>query len=146
MAATTPKGVLSRDEMEQVIRSGGSVVYQGRLIERVEHIPSAKELAGDDPDATNAAMQQLQDQMKRLQEQLAQFGPNQQQAGAPVAPQNAGNDALAQMALTGEQGAALDKAGLASVEALRAASDDQILAVEGIGAATLKKIREATKE
>jgi hypothetical protein len=43
-------------------------------------------------------------------------------------------------------GIRLALAGLRSADAVRAASDDDLLAIDGVGPATLKKIRAATQE
>jgi hypothetical protein len=48
--------------------------------------------------------------------------------------------------LSAEQRAALASAGFDSPEAIRAATDEQLDAVDGIGEATVAKLREAVKE
>jgi predicted flap endonuclease-1-like 5' DNA nuclease len=48
--------------------------------------------------------------------------------------------------LDADQQAAMRAAGLDSAEMIRIASDDDLLKVEGIGPATLRKLREATAE
>jgi hypothetical protein len=48
--------------------------------------------------------------------------------------------------LDADQQAAMKAAGLDSAEMIRIASDDDLLKVEGIGPATLRKLREATAE
>jgi hypothetical protein len=47
--------------------------------------------------------------------------------------------------LDADQQAALGKAGFGSAEAIRAASDEDLLKVEGVGPATLRKLRESTQ-
>jgi hypothetical protein len=65
--------MLSREQMEAVIRSGGSVLHQGRIISRIEALPSAAELAKGDPDKEAQAAQSLQQQIDQLQAQLAEL-------------------------------------------------------------------------
>lgn len=65
--------MLNREEMEKVIRSGGSVLYQGSIISRIEALPSAAELAKGDPDKEAQAANDLQVQINQLQTQLAQL-------------------------------------------------------------------------
>ena len=75
---------LTRAEMEAVIKSGGSVLYQGRTLSRPEHLPSAAELAQGDPAKEAEASADLQAQIADLQAQLAQLG--QLQPSTPSAP------------------------------------------------------------
>lgn len=67
---------LTRDEMEAVVKSGGSVLYGGKTLSRVEHLPSAAELAQGDPAKEAAATADLQAQIAELQAQLAQLQPS----------------------------------------------------------------------
>lgn len=72
---------LSRSEMEAVISGGGSVLHGGRIITRVQDLPSEAELAQGNPDATQAAQARLEAEVARLQEQLARL--QQQPPAAP---------------------------------------------------------------
>ena len=72
---------LTRPEMEAVIKSGGSVLYQGRTLSTLAHLPSAAELAQGDPAKEAEASADLQAQIADLQAQLAQLQPS-----APSAP------------------------------------------------------------
>lgn len=71
---------LSRAEMEAVIASGGSVLYDGHILTRMEQLPSAAALAAGDPAKEAAATADLQAQIAELQAQLAQLQP----AGDPA--------------------------------------------------------------
>lgn len=62
---------LTRREMEAVIRGGGSVLYNGRLISKLSDLPTAAELARGNPRAEQAAAAELQAQVADLQAQLA---------------------------------------------------------------------------
>lgn len=62
---------LTRAEMEQVIREGGSVKHGGRIISRLEHLPSDADLAKGDPAKEAKAAGDLQAQIDQLQQQLA---------------------------------------------------------------------------
>lgn len=68
---------LSRSEIEKIVNRGESVVWNGRVIRNREDIPSATELAGDDPLHRAAAVKDLEEQVKKLQAQLdeAKSGP-----------------------------------------------------------------------
>jgi len=67
---------LTRDEMEAVIKGGGSVLYQGRTLSSVAQLPSVAELAQGDPDKEAAATADLQAQIAQLQQQLATLQPS----------------------------------------------------------------------
>lgn len=72
---------LTRDEMIAVIQGGGSVLYQGRTISSLAHLPSAAELAQGDPAKEAEATAELQAQIAQLQQQLATLQPS-----APAKP------------------------------------------------------------
>jgi len=61
---------MKRSEMEQIIVQGGSVLYQGRTISRVQDLPSEADLAVGDPAQEAAATAALQAQMADLQAQI----------------------------------------------------------------------------
>lgn len=60
---------LTRAEMEAVIRSGGSVVFRGRVLSKIEHLPSAVDLAAGDTTKLQATVDDLDAQIAALQEQ-----------------------------------------------------------------------------
>lgn len=60
---------LSRADMEEVIRSGGSVLHKGQHLTRLEHLPSEADLADGDSAATQAALDGLAVQRAALDEQ-----------------------------------------------------------------------------
>lgn len=66
---------LSRAEMESVIAGGGSVLYDGHTLTRVEQLPSAAQLAAGDPAKEAEATADLQAQIAELQAQLATLQP-----------------------------------------------------------------------
>jgi hypothetical protein len=80
------QNTIGRAAMEQAIRSGGSVMYQGRLITAVEQLPSAAELAAGDPAAEAEAQASLQTQIAELQRQMAQLEARQQPGGKAKTP------------------------------------------------------------
>lgn len=72
---------LTRAEMEATLAAGGSVLYGGRLIARVEHLPSEAELAQGNPDAEAVVAEKIQAQIGKLQEQMAKL--QEQQTARP---------------------------------------------------------------
>lgn len=66
---------LTRDEMEAVIKGGGSVLWQGHTLSRIQDLPSAADLAAGDPAKEAQATADLQAQITALQAQLAQLAP-----------------------------------------------------------------------
>lgn len=64
--------MLSREQMVEVIRGGGSVNYRGRIIVTEAKLPSALDLARTDEEKL-AAKTNLQKQIEEQQRQLASF-------------------------------------------------------------------------
>lgn len=64
-------GRLTRAGMEHVIRSGGSVLHEGRTLTRVEELPSEAALAAGDEDATRTALDNLQRRREALEREEA---------------------------------------------------------------------------
>jgi hypothetical protein len=90
---------------------------------------------------------------RRISEGALEIGEGASQSPArPRLPQgrssaSAGNPPADPLAfLTDEQRAALTAAGYGTPEAIRAANDEQLDAVPGIGEAAVQKLRDATKE
>ena len=75
---------LTREQMEQVIRGGGSVKHGGRIISTVEGLPSKADLAKGDPAKERAAAGDLQAQIDQLQQQLAGLQASQGQQEGPA--------------------------------------------------------------
>jgi hypothetical protein len=83
MAAT-----LSREEMERVIREGGSVLYGGRTISRLEDLPNEVDLAQGDEAKQQALAADIDAQIAALITQRARLvsgAPAVQQQSAPPA-------------------------------------------------------------
>jgi predicted HD phosphohydrolase len=81
--------MLTRNQMEEVIRSGGSVLHGGRLITRVEHLPTDADLAAGNPEQEALAAAALEAQIAALQAQrdrLAQAKVPQSERAPAVAP------------------------------------------------------------
>lgn len=88
MAAT-----LSREEMERVIREGGSVLYGGRTISRVQDLPNEVDLAQGDEAKQQALATDIDAQIAALITQRARLvsgAPAVQQQSAPPLDPNAG--------------------------------------------------------
>lgn len=132
-------GILSRSEMEQAINAGGSVLYGGRLYTRIADLPNDAQLAAGDPEKETAAANAMQQQIATLQAQYEQLLAAQQAAGRGRGP-SGGQPATD---LAPEIAEKLSAAGYGTPEAIAAASDEQLLAVEGIGPATVKRLRAA---
>jgi hypothetical protein len=58
---------LTRRGMEQVIAENGSVLYKGRVLTRVEHLPSEAELSTGDPERAATVRAALDRQIAALQ-------------------------------------------------------------------------------
>ncbi len=65
---------LTRAEMEQVIGRKGSVMYAGRIITRVEDLPSAADLAVGDPAAEKKTAEDIDAEIARLVAEKAKLG------------------------------------------------------------------------
>lgn len=63
----------TRAEMEQIIHEGGSVSVGGRVISRLEDLPSAAELAAGDPKAEAATIKDIDRQIAALEKQKKQL-------------------------------------------------------------------------
>lgn len=77
-------GILTRNEMERVIAHGGSVLHGGRLITRVEDLPTDADLATGDPNRETQIANSLQQQIDRLQAQLERLQAPKNKAAPPV--------------------------------------------------------------
>jgi hypothetical protein len=74
--------MLSRPQMEQIIIQGGSVSIGGRVISRVQDLPSEASLASDNPKALKALSKDIDKQIAALQKQKQQI----EQALKPADP------------------------------------------------------------
>lgn len=66
-------GNLTRQEMIDAIKAGGSVFVRGTLYTTVESVPSDADLAGDDPAKKAAAADALRAQIKASEDALAKL-------------------------------------------------------------------------
>jgi hypothetical protein len=80
---------LTRTEMEAIIRGGGSISLGGRIVSRIDQLPSAAQLAGNDPAALAATVDDLEAQIKALQAQQKQVKAAQAKAEKEAAEQAA---------------------------------------------------------
>jgi hypothetical protein len=65
-------GRITRHGMEHVIRSGGSVIHNGKHITKIDDLPTSADLANT-PEERAAARAQLESQQKQVNDQLAQL-------------------------------------------------------------------------
>jgi hypothetical protein len=63
----------TREELEAAINEGGSVLVGGKIITRLEDLPSEADLAKGDEVKEAAARKGLEDQVKALQAELAKL-------------------------------------------------------------------------
>jgi hypothetical protein len=66
-------GTLTRPQMEAIIARGESVLFRGRIINRVVDLPSAADLAAGDTAATTALANDLDAQIARLTAERARL-------------------------------------------------------------------------
>ncbi len=163
--------MLSRAQMEDVIRNGGSVLHGGRLITRVEHLPTDADLAAGNPEQEAMAAAALEAQIAALQAQHARLTQARmpQSGRAPaINPEHLGalqgaavpqGDLATDLRRPGQFGIGgehpfvtiigqelanrLVAAGYNTPEAIASASDEQLREVEGVGPKTLDKLRAA---
>lgn len=133
-------GVLTRSEMEQTIIQRGSVLYRGRIISRIQDLPSDADLAAGDPAQEAAAAAALDAQIAALQAQRARIGAGG--ASPEIGPLSSPTVTLDSVA-GADVAERLRASGIADGAALAHADDDTLLAIEGVGPATLKKLRAA---
>lgn len=74
-----------REEMEKVIWSGGGVLYSGRVITRLEHLPSDEELAANDATKRAGRIEQIDAEIARLQAEKDQLLLAHRPADLPAA-------------------------------------------------------------
>lgn len=78
---------LTREEMEAILHEGGSVLHGGKIIARIEDLPSAADLAVGDADAEAAATRSIDEQIARLSAERAKLGESK------LAPEPAAEEA-----------------------------------------------------
>lgn len=79
-------GVLTREAMEEVVRTGGAVSYRGLAITRIEDLPEDTELANLNVEATTRAEAQLDLQQARLDAERRHLAARTPAPTAPRAP------------------------------------------------------------
>src|SRR5262245_34963989 len=90
---------LTRQQMEAIIRGGGSVSIGGKVISRIDQLPSATELAGDNPEKLAATIEDLDSQIAALQAQKKQAQAAKKKAEEEAA-KKAAEEAASQQAPT----------------------------------------------
>jgi hypothetical protein len=80
--------------MEAVVKSGGSVLHKGQVLTRLEHLPSAADLAEGDAEQSKAVLADIERQQKALDAQRKQLtdaakGQSKQSAKADDKPEAA---------------------------------------------------------
>lgn len=75
-------GTLTRNEMEQVIKSGGSVLYKDQILFHLSQLPSEADMAAGNPEQEAAARAALDAQIAALTAQRARLDL----ASQPVPP------------------------------------------------------------
>lgn len=78
--------VLSRNEMEQVIRGGGSVLHGGRIISRVQDLPNDADLAQGNPEQEQQLATALDIQIAALTQQRDRLGQGRQTSEQATTP------------------------------------------------------------
>ncbi|MHC5541214.1 hypothetical protein ACYOEI_23580, partial [Singulisphaera rosea] len=58
-----------RSEMEEIIRSGGSIMHEGQVITRVEDLPTDADLAEGDPELEASTLEDIDSQIAKLNAQ-----------------------------------------------------------------------------
>lgn len=124
----------TRADLEQVIIQGGSVRYKGRIIKRVQDLPSDAELAGGDPQREATALADIDAQIARLQNERTRL--------IKPAPAPESTHPFAEL-LGVTVAEKLIAAGYDTPEKVAATTDEQLLALDGIGQKTVDKLREA---
>lgn len=143
-------GTLTRQDMEAVIKGGGSVLYKGQTLWQLSQLPTDADLAEGDPAAESAAAAALDQQIAHLtaqRDRLLQRGQSPTiepppSTSAPLGGTPPSGDPIVE-ALGQQTADALAAAGYTTPGQLQSASDEQLLSVPGIGQATLNKIRAA---
>jgi len=145
------QGRLSRAEAETIIRGGGSVSIGGKLYTSVEKLPTEADFAKGDNKAEDAARARLQAQIADAQKQLADLG--QSQAGqlgtaeaGPTATVTGGTRAAADRTGTHPAGEPEPEVHGHKLSYFDGKSDDEILAVRGIGPEALKDVKAAQRK
>lgn len=87
---------LTRKEMEQAIKDGGSVLYNGQTLWKAEQLPSEADLAVGDPEAETAAANNIQQQIADLQKQIAKLAPTRTVKHDPLADTSGADDPRAE--------------------------------------------------
>lgn len=107
---------LTRDEMEAVIRNGGSVLHKGQHLTHIEHLPTEGDLAEGDAAAIQAALDGIAAQRAALDEQerkllasrapTAPAAPAKSKKGAPPDPSASAGESNDSALTSGTEGAA----------------------------------------
>lgn len=85
-------GNLTRAGMEHVIATGGSVMHNGTLLERVDDLPAEEDLAAGDSRRLDAIASSYDEQIATLQGRRAAIDREQQRAEAKATAPAAGQE------------------------------------------------------
>jgi hypothetical protein len=158
-AAAAPKyhrGRLTREGMETVHAAGGSVLYNGQVIPPGHPLPSVEDLAGTDQAALTAAEESLDAEQQRIDSRRAAIN---RQRKAAEEMRKASDEAAKQQERAQQQqrtqqqhertGGTDEQPTFGTAEHplsyFDGKSDEEILNEDGIGPATLDKIRAAQR-
>lgn len=88
---------LSRKEMEAILRQGGTVLFDGRIIGDFNALPSEADLAQGDTEAMKVAEQNIDAEIKRLlseKQKLAKAKEDEPKSGAKSAKKDDDEDTI----------------------------------------------------
>lgn len=137
-----PSGTYDDEQLARLVGLGAIEAVDPAGEDFEDKVEPSVELTGEDGDAGTA---RLPDSPAAAAPQSAEEFKERQDAAALAAAAGDGN-VLTGADLTDEQRANLAMAGYRTADDVRAAPDDELLAVEGIGPAAVKRLREATRE
>ena len=136
---------LSRQDMERIIvEERGSVLVGGRIITKVDELPSEADLAGNDPVRRSSVREALTAQRAALEAQIAALDAPQEPERQPARQTETG-DLATLKSVDAPVVERLRAAGITNRQQLRDADDATLLGIEGIGEATVRKLREEAK-
>lgn len=73
-----------REQMEKAIKSGSGVLYSGRIITQLEHLPTDAELAANDSKKVGSRKDEIKAEIEVLQRELDRLEVAERPAGLPA--------------------------------------------------------------